>query len=398
MKICFISYGHISITRGGIDRVTNTLANSLLAMEYEVLMLSVQKPFKNDPIENYQFFLPSQDVESQENKEFLERFIRKHKIDVLILQSENITLLNLLLMGGNGIPIVAVIHVDPLALLKQPRDTWDLWKYKEGLFKFYLKLPYFLLRFMYQKYSRKKYIKFKFKYYYEHVSALVLLSKGFIGPFCRLTRISRINKLYAIGNPLSFTIDQCSTVAKEKIILFVGRLDFSPKRLDRLINVWHKITDKQGWKIQVLGDGSDRNFYELLCRKYNIYDIEFLGRVDPLHYYQKASILCVTSSYEGFCMVITEALQNEVIPIAFDSYEAVWDIIQDNYNGFIVKPFSLIQYRKILQNLMLDSKFRDQIRHNIRIQNKKNNKFDRKQIASQWDKLLKNIILSDGKL
>lgn len=391
MNICFISYGHISVTRGGIDRVTATLANSLQLMGHQITMLSIQNPLDNDKIETYQYFFPSQDAASEKNRRFLKTFIKEHNIDTIIYQSENMALFKLLVMDDNKVSIIAAIHTDPLAALKGIRDTWDLWKYKQNLLFFYLKLPYFILRLMYQIYNRKKYSGFKYRYFYQHSSALVLLSEKFKTPFSKLTKINNTNKLYAIGNPLSYTADQCQPISKEKIILFVGRLEFSPKRLDRLVKIWARIKNKKDWKIQVLGDGKDKAFYESICTKYNVHNIEFLGRVDPLPYYQKASILCITSTHEGFCMVATEALQNEVIPIAFDSYEAVWDIIQNGHNGYIVKSFSLNKYRNILEKLINSPQLRNQIRNNIRIQNMGLHKFNAKQISNEWHKLIQDV-------
>ena len=45
----------------------------------------------------------------------------------------------------------------------------------------------------------------------------------------------------------------------------------------------------------------------------------------------------MTSRYEGFGMTLTEALQNACIPLAYDSYSSVHDIIQNGQNGFLIK-------------------------------------------------------------
>ena len=48
MNICFVTLGHVSKTRGGIDRVTDTLAHALMERGHEVLMLSVGGPVEGD--------------------------------------------------------------------------------------------------------------------------------------------------------------------------------------------------------------------------------------------------------------------------------------------------------------------------------------------------------------
>jgi glycosyltransferase involved in cell wall biosynthesis len=44
----------------------------------------------------------------------------------------------------------------------------------------------------------------------------------------------------------------------------------------------------------------------------------------------------MTSAYEGWGLTLTEAQQMGVVPIAFDSFGAVYDIIENEYNGLII--------------------------------------------------------------
>lgn len=81
--------------------------------------------------------------------------------------------------------------------------------------------------------------------------------------------------------------------------------------------------------------------------------------------YKRAQIICVSSTYEGFSLVLTEALQYGVIPVAFDSFESVHDIIDTGKNGFLVKPFQINYYANILKSLMFNDNLRQQIQMNI---------------------------------
>lgn len=390
MNICFVTLGHVSKTRGGVDRVTDTLANAFIDKGHNVTMVSVWKPVEGDYVYPFQYFFPSQDIHSQENISFLTEFFASHKIDIIINQSEPFALLKLILASHYDIPIVSVIHTDPCAAIKGVSDTWDKWKYDNGTVRFFIKFPYLGLKKCYQIYTRGKYIREKHSFYYNHCDAIVLLSENFKQSFCKLAKLNTPDHLYAISNPMSFKKTIVSE-EKEKIILYVGRLDFSPKRVDRLINAWKAVKHKDGWKVVIVGDGPSKTFYESMCIKSGIDSIEFIGHTNPEPYYKKASIVCITSTHEGFSLVAIEALQNEVIPIAFNSYEAVYDIIQNGVNGYVVDAFSIKQYSETLDKLMSNQFLRDNIRENIRTENVTNPKFDINIISEKWISLFNQL-------
>jgi glycosyltransferase involved in cell wall biosynthesis len=89
-------------------------------------------------------------------------------------------------------------------------------------------------------------------------------------------------------------------------------------------------------------------------REWNIWHKEYLifGYQDPLPYQLESSISCMTSLYEGWGMVLTEAMQCGAVPIAFNSFASVTDVIDHGRNGILVKPFSIKQYEKELRGLM----------------------------------------------
>ena len=74
--------------------------------------------------------------------------------------------------------------------------------------------------------------------------------------------------------------------------------------------------------------------------------ITFHGFTNPTEYYKSAPILCMTSNYEGFPMVLVEAMQYGSVPYAFDSFPSLYDIINDGINGVIVPAFDEDSYAK----------------------------------------------------
>lgn len=390
MNICYISIGHISKQRGGIDRVTDVLSKEFIKRGHNVYLVSLWQPIKGDVIYDYQYFLPSQEVTSTTNQEFLHNFLCTNNIHIIINQAETESMFQLIKMTHGNIPLISCIHTDPLAALKSVQDNWDLWKAQEGCIRFLIKSPYYIARLFYQQYTRRKYLKQKYSILYKGCDAIVLLSDGFKKPFCKITGIKDTNKLYAIGNPNSFEEQNIRNISnKEQTVIFVGRLEFSPKRCDRILKIWRLIEEKEpGWKLVILGDGPDRNMFQKLKEKLNLQRVTFTGTVNPRPYYEKAAISCITSTHEGFSLAATESLQFGAVPIAFGSYEAIYDIIDDQKTGFIIKPFSTKDFSKTILELIKDPILLKNIQYNIAA---RKDKFEKTAIVNKWEELINHI-------
>ena len=143
-------------------------------------------------------------------------------------------------------------------------------------------------------------------------------------------------------------------------------------------------------KLKIIGNGKDKIYLENYSKKLKLRNVEFTGARNPEEDYKRASIFCMTSTCEGFGMVLTEALQYNVIPIAYKSFESIDDIIINEINGFLVKPFSTKLYVKTLGKLISDKKYRESVHINI----KKDNiveKFSVERIANQWEELFNKL-------
>lgn len=131
---------------------------------------------------------------------------------------------------------------------------------------------------------------------------------------------------------------------KEKIILYVGRLEFVQKRVYRVIDTWNYLEDRYpDWELVIVGDGPDRDNVENHTKALGLKHVKFEGFQQPLEYYKRASLLLLTSQFEGFPLVLPECMSFGVIPIVYDSYASVKDIIDDGDNGVVV-PFNQMEY------------------------------------------------------
>lgn len=136
-----------------------------------------------------------------------------------------------------------------------------------------------------------------------------------------------------------------------------------------------------------MGSGNVESFKQL-ADKMHISNIKFTGSCDPTDYYKKGDIICMTSSAEGWGMVLIEGMQNGCVPIAYNSFSSLTDIIENNINGFTVTPFNRKEYIEKLETLMSDTELREKFAKKGFESIKR---FDHKLIAKQWIDLFKEV-------
>ena len=87
-------------------------------------------------------------------------------------------------------------------------------------------------------------------------------------------------------------------------------------------------------------------------------------------------------------MVLTEAMQHGVVPMAFNSYSSVKDIIDDNINGILVKPFDEKEYADKLIGLMNDEEKYIEMSYAAML---KSAVFSKEIIVKKWCNLIENL-------
>jgi glycosyltransferase involved in cell wall biosynthesis len=96
----------------------------------------------------------------------------------------------------------------------------------------------------------------------------------------------------------------------------------------------------------------------------------------------------MTSDYEGFGMVLIEAMQFGVVPISFFNWSSLQDIIIHDKTGILVKSDNLNDYINKLLELMGNAKLRMTLSTNAAEHAKK---FDIEIVGPKWLKLFENI-------
>ena len=158
--------------------------------------------------------------------------------------------------------------------------------------------------------------------------------------FQEFTHVGDLSKLKVLTNPVTIDSDNYTynPGGKLKEIIYVGRLDFVQKRVYRVIDTWNLLeNDYPDWHLSIVGDGPDRMNLENHVKALNLRRVHFEGFQNPVPYYRRASILMLTSDFEGFPLVLAEAMSCGVVPVVYNSYAAVKDIIDNNVDGMITE-------------------------------------------------------------
>lgn len=150
-----------------------------------------------------------------------------------------------------------------------------------------------------------------------------------------------------------------------KRVIAVGRLDYQ-KSFDRLIEAWSLVKkDKtsEGWQLDIFGQGEWKGMLEEMIQSRGLSGSAKVNApsADIAREYAGSSILAMTSHYEGFPMVMIEAMSADIPVVTFDYKCGPRDIISDGVNGLIVPDGDCRAFADALLGLMGDGSLRRQM-------------------------------------
>lgn len=155
-----------------------------------------------------------------------------------------------------------------------------------------------------------------------------------------------------IYNPLTLELPKLSTL-KNKEIIFVSRLVKEQKGLDFLIDIATKIKHTD-WKIRIVGEGKDSNWLKSSVEENNLQETVILhGSVTNQlqNLYADASLFISTSRWEGFGLVITEAMACGLPVVAFEN-SGPNEILNGGDYGILIPQYDTDVFAKTLLELM----------------------------------------------
>lgn len=257
------------------------------------------------------------------------------------------------------------------------------------------KNPLIQLVLQFKKWLFKQVTARSMRYVYNHSDQYQVLSPSYIVGFKKFTGLKCTDHLISLANPVTIESSdfQYDFNNKQKEVIYCGRIDYNQKRVFRLIDSWALIEkDFPEWKLTIVGDGVSRKEVEEQVKTYGLNKVQFEGFQQPLEYYKRASILALASEYEGFPLVLAECMSLGVVPVVYDSFSAVHDIISDGVNGAIVPKvngeFNRDRFAEKLRSIMNDDILRDLMAYQA-IKTSKNYSIDN--IYKEWESVFKKL-------
>ena len=357
---------------GGTERVSVTLANQFKKLGYGVYFVALTKcPYSKPyiPVAE-QIILPNEsDACCEDNIRCFTNIITEKKIDIILNQFGNMddfSELCMIVREKTGIKLLSELHIDPAYEIKLYKAETSL-LYTKCIILRQLK-NYSKKLFAFKKlHSIKKFWHSHYNRLYQKCDAVILLSEYYKPIYKKMAGLADISKLEAINNPLSFQEVKEEIYQKENQILWIGRFDSMHKRPERMVQIWSLLEDKHpDWSLLFLGDGPCKDAVESLVKHLNLKNVKFAGFTDPINEYKKSSILCSTSTMEGLPMILLEAMQFGAIPMSFSSFESIYDVVDDEINGYIIPPYDLKLYANRLESLMTDKNRRKLMSQNAK--------------------------------
>lgn len=372
-KILFVLGGSSDPTKGGVSRVCDNLTKSFTSEGATVFIISTDNSYVGSYKESWKFPRPRvvcpNNIEKLENLQTLYNFTY-----VIIEDPQEAWIINAVEVLKGRTILIGHFHNSP----------FGLYSYVSRLRPLFLVECNIVRKLIFYRKSRIV------RKHYQRVSNLldrmVLLSDAYKFELNQLA-LFRSDQVVGIPNPFP-KIDYVEH-KKSNTILYVGRVANPQKRVFALLNIWKRLSSKlPEWEMKIVGDGPQLNECKIRAQKMKLERIFFEGHQTPDHYYNDSKILLMTSLYEGFPMTIVEAMQNKCVPIAFNSFSALTEIIDDGKSGIVVQPFSEKQFVNAVLRLALDEVKLFEIASECR---KKSIQYEPSVIVSKWIALFNGL-------
>lgn len=177
---------------------------------------------------------------------------------------------------------------------------------------------------------------------------------------------------------------------KAHTVIAVGRYSFQ-KALDRLIQAWSLVEERDDWKLKLVGDGECREELFAAMNEFGVVDsVELTGvRMDMDRVYDESSVLALSSRYEGLPMVLLEAQAHGIPVVSFACQCGPRDVISDGVDGRLVPEGDIEALARALDETIHDP---DGIRRMGAAAYERALRWNPETVMQQWDDLFKSLV------
>lgn len=200
-----------------------------------------------------------------------------------------------------------------------------------------------------------------------------------------------LSNMEVIPNAARNMSDKFSDVSSRRVIA-VGRLDYQ-KGFDRLIQAW-SLVQADGrfadWHLDLFGQGEWRDMLDGMVKKLGLTgSVSINAPVKEIGAeYVASSLLVMSSHYEGFPMVMIEAMACGLPVVSFDYKCGPRDIIRHGENGLLVKDGDVRGLAQAMMDVMGDGARRRQMSQEAR---KVVSTYSEEVVMRQWERLFTTL-------
>jgi glycosyltransferase involved in cell wall biosynthesis len=198
---------------------------------------------------------------------------------------------------------------------------------------------------------------------------------------------------------------RCKGVRSAKRVITIGRYAYQ-KGYDLLLKAWaevekikeleevnevKEVSEVEEWTLDIYGQG-DRTYYRQLMTELGIDTnrCHLNGPVDDVgQVYMDSSIFVLSSRFEGFGLVLVEAMACGLSVVSFDCPAGPDEIITDGYDGLLVPSGDVKVLAQKLMLLMADEKLRTRLSQNAC---QSAQRYEMYSIAGKWVDLFNKLM------
>lgn len=198
-----------------------------------------------------------------------------------------------------------------------------------------------------------------------------------------------LNNKMVIPNSLSYFPDFQST-CENKNVIAVGRYT-RQKGFDLLLKAWQYVyAEHPDWHLNIYGSG-DKQIYERLAEKLGISSVVYCHSAVSNIYekYRESSIFAFSSRYEGFGLVLAEAMSAGVPAVSFACPCGPSDIVHEGKDGILIRMGKILEFANAICYLIEHSDIRKAYGNNAALNVRR---FNQETIMEQWIKLFDSIV------
>jgi glycosyltransferase involved in cell wall biosynthesis len=180
---------------------------------------------------------------------------------------------------------------------------------------------------------------------------------------------------------------------EEDYICTVARIDENQKDIETLINAY-QILYEEGRikeKLYIIGEGQSKEYLESLVNTKGLKDnVLFLGlKSNPFIWMKNAQVFILSSKFEGFGMVLVEAMAVNTYVIASNCKTGPSEILNQGDCGDLFEIGNANQLAKLIEHALLKLEYRT---GKIEKANERIREFNKESSLNQFSKLIDGML------